>query len=482
MSSTCTNREARLADCHLNKVSPRRSSMQEAHEKGSPHLRNFGRRVGQIHISNRQQHSTPCIAANWTKSRGSMSMRSLRLERWSGQLLSTPRRTRSRAPCCLRQRSQCLSAQNTRSFSVSTTGRYAQSQAEFVDEDRDAIAAVLDNTPNAIPRAGQKYPSPPPSEALRSNKLAALHARLGLPQKLPLQTVARTLVDPSADPNVDFNNASLAQLGGSIMSYYVSEWLLVTYPRLPMSVLFAAAYAYNGPKTLQLVAREWGVDVAAAPGEEVDPGYLQFARLQPGTDYTGNAATSTRPDAFNFFRRGMSSRVVYDDEFGDTIPKDNEKNLPVPTEHAYGNFVKALVGSIHLHAGREAAKTFVKEHILSRHLAIDTLFQFKEPVRELSRLCAREGFEHPVARILSETGRMSRHPVFNVGIFSGQDKLGEGSGASLQEARTRAAVMSLKSWYLYSPGKDVRVPSDMEGMGEIQEWEPVYIDMGEVIH
>jgi dsRNA-specific ribonuclease len=415
-----------------------------------------------------------------------MSMRTLRLERWSGQLLSVTRtrtRTRTTAPCCLRQRQQCLTASNTRSFSASAGVRYPKAQDEFVDEDGEGYE-LLEDPPVDLGRPKQKYASPSPTEALHSSRLAALHARLGLPKKLPLQTVARTLVDPSADSNSDFNNAALAQLGGSIMSYHVSEWLLVTYPRLPMSVLFAAAYAYNGPKTLQLVAREWGVDSAAAPGGEVDPGYLQFEKMAPGTDYAAKKAAggSTRPDAYSFFRRGMSSRVVYDDEFGDTIAKDDESNLPIPTENAYAGFVKALIGSIHLHAGREAAKTFVKEHILSRHLAIDTLFQFKLPVRELSRLCAREGFAHPVARILSETGRGSRHPVYVVGIYSGKDKLGEGSGASLQEARTRAAVMSLKSWYLYSPGKDSRVPSDMEAPGEKAEWEPVHIDMGEVIH
>jgi dsRNA-specific ribonuclease len=409
-------------------------------------------------------------------------MRSLRLERWSGQLLLVPRtKTRSRAPCCLRQRQQCLSTSSTHSFPAALRESIPGEQ-EFVDEDGTG-PDIRELSVKQSGRPAQNYASPLPKDALRSNKLAALHARLGLPKKLPLQTVARTLVDPSADSNADFNNASLAQLGGSIMSYYVSEWLLVTYPRLPMSVLFAATYAYNGPKTLQLVAREWGVDSAAAPGGEVDPGYLQFEKLKPGTDYAALRAQggSTRPDKYAFYRKGISSRVVYDDEFGDTIPKETQSDLPLPTENAYAGFVKALVGSIHLHAGREAAKVFVKEHILSRQLAIDTLFQFKEPVRELSRLCAREGFEHPVARILSETGRLSRHPVFVVGIFSGKDKLGEGSGASLQEARTRAAVGSLKAWYLDSPGKDVRVPSDMEKPGE-REWEPVHIDMGEVIH
>lgn len=190
---------------------------------------------------------------------------------------------------------------------------------------------------------------------------------------------------------------------------------------------------------------------------------------------------STRPDRGMFYRRGMSSRVVYDDEFGDTIPKDRDETAPLPSESAYSNFVKAVVGSVFLHGGREAAKAFVKSHILSRHLEISTLFQFTLPERELARLCQREGFEYPVARILSETGRRSRSPVFVVGIYSGNDMLGEGAGASLPEAKVRASVNALKAWYLYSPAEG-RVPSDVEGGVGGKEWEAVHIDIGEVIH
>merc|ERR1711977_658736 len=94
---------------------------------------------------------------------------------------------------------------------------------------------------------------------------------------------------------------------------------------------------------------------------------------------------------------------------------------------------------------------------------------------------AGEGFEYPVARILSETGRRSRSPVFVVGIYSGNDQLGEGAGASLPEARLRASVNALKAWYLYSPGNNVPVPSDTES-ANARPWEPVHIDIGEVIH
>lgn len=331
------------------------------------------------------------------------------------------------------------------------------------------------------PPSRPSYPSPSLEDARNSAKLAALHARLSLPKKLPIETMARTLVDASADPNIHFNNATLAQIGGNLMSYHVAEWLLCRYPRLPMTVLFAAAYAYNGPKTLKIVARGWGVEAAAAPGEEVDPGLLQFdPKKTPGQlQATGG---QVRPDLKDFYRRGVSSRVVYDDEFGDTIPKKNEvRDDTHATETAYSNFVKAVVGSIYLHAGRSAAKNFIKQHILSRNLQISSLFAFKSPVRDLSRLCARENFQFPVARLLSETGRHSISPVFVVGIFSGSEKLGEGAGASLEEGRLRASVAALKAWYLYSPGNDVRVPSDMEEKDNKLPWEPVHIDIGEIV-
>jgi dsRNA-specific ribonuclease len=323
------------------------------------------------------------------------------------------------------------------------------------------------------------YTSPPPSAALKSAKLAALHARLSLPKKLPLQTLARTLVHPSADQNRTFNNLQLDLVGDNILNYHVAEHLMCTYPRLPMAVLFASQYAYCGADTLTLIAKEWGVETAFAPGPEVDPGLLQYSKIVPGAQLPAGGRT-TRSDA-PYFRRGLSSRVVYDDEFGDVIKKRDDITAPQKTTTAYLKFVRALIGGIYLHAGRAAAKAFIKQHILSRHLDMASLFQFSHPVRDLARLCAREDFDPPVARILSETGRASISPVYVVGIYSGKDKLGEAAGSSLDEARIRASVVSLKAWYLYSPGPDVNVPSDMEVAGEKKAWEPVHIDIGEII-
>ena len=144
--------------------------------------------------------------------------------------------------------------------------------------------------------------------------------------------------------------------------------------------------------------------------------------------------------------------------------------------------MRAITGAIYAHCGRSAAIKFVQAHVLSRNLDIHRLFTFRRPTFELSLLCAREDFEPPIARLLSETGRMSRTPVFVIGIFSGSDKLGEAAGPNIDQARWAAAINALMAWYLYSPGENPRVPSEMLVGGRSgKPWVPAYMDMGEII-
>lgn len=233
-------------------------------------------------------------------------------------------------------------------------------------------------------------------------------------------------------------------------------------------------WAYVGPKALAAISKEWGVEHAAEPGSEVDPGLLQFKRAPPGM---------TPPEMEQHGRsmkRGVSGRIIYDNEFGESRLLDPASSAAgVTAVHAHATFVRALMGAMYLHCGRAAAKEFFKEHVMSRQLPMADLFTFSQPTRDLSKLCAREGFEPPVAKIISETGRQSRHPVYVVGIFSGRDQLGEGSGGSLTEARFRAAAAALKGWYLYSP-LEVRVPSSTEE-NDAKPWEPLMVDPGEII-
>ena len=401
---------------------------------------------------------------------------------------------RTRPHCYLQQFSQIPRFQST-----------AAAIAQPVPDD-----APITPRPNFSEDDLRTLPSPPPSLASSSARLAALHSRLLLPSRLPVEILARCLVDPTADSDPSFNNASLGVLGNDLLGYYTAEAILCRYPRLPMSLIFSAMWAYCGPKTLAVIAHEWGVEAAAEPGGEVDPGFLQCRRIIAGNadiegsgrlvkdelDKVGNPSTGAKPKTRPWWEAKLSAQTVYNDYFGgeigrtpldylerpELLPKDDQgRPLAATTlESASTYFVRALIGAVYLHGGRRQAKAFFQAHFLSRKLDISSLFVFEQPTRDLSRLCAREGFESPVARVLSETGRKSRHPVFIVGVFSGKNKLGEGAGGSLDEARIRAAINAMKGWYLYSP-LEVRMPSDMEDGATSKPWKPVLVDIGEIV-
>ncbi|EPS36589.1 hypothetical protein H072_9841 [Dactylellina haptotyla CBS 200.50] len=328
----------------------------------------------------------------------------------------------------------------------------------------------------------------------QSAKLAALHGRLNLPNKFPLTTLGRALIDPTAEPQHHLNNDSLAHLGNVLLGYYTSEFLIVQYPRLPYEILKAAMSGYVSSKALSAIGKEWGVEAAFAPGETVDPGLLQFSRLAPGTPFM---TANTNGGLFNMQRKRGS--MVPNFENNPTAEKILDSEAPemqeiwqrqrqsgktpdaVPLEHAMANFVRSAVGGVYLHAGGlPAAKEFVHAHILGRKLDIDKLFMFEQPTRELSRLCVREGFQQPIARLEKETGRYSRHAVFIVGVYSGEEKLGEGQGSSLPEAKIKAAISALKGWYLYSPITGADLPSKTDG-NPTAPFTPAVIDVGDVV-
>lgn len=464
------------------------------------------------------------------------AMKALRLDLWAVSLQQSPRNTRLHL--LGRRVNRCITCPST---SPSTATRRAFSQCPRTAAAHDQTVASTASATDSI-RDSSVVPRNFPSHesATRSAKLAALHARLSLPTRLPLKTLARCLVDPSVDPRPGCNNGELAVLGQELLGYYTSEHLICHYPRLPMSVLLAAQYAYVGPATLAAMRKEWGVEIVAAPGPEVDPGLLQFKRQEAGNMMGSDGLhrlkdmpqprtepqKSTRTGWWQGEKRSMTSRITMDDQFGDLqlelrtddnarpfpgapmasrSEPDGEEHLsndalstppetfaptlglvnmdtpPATVEAASASFVRALAGALYLHAGSAASKNFHTSHVLSRHLALHQLFNFTYPTRDLSKLCAREGFEPPVARLISETGRLSRTPVFVVGVFSGDDKLGEAAGASLNEGRVRAAAAALRSWYLYSPpDTEVVLPSEVEGTSK-KVWKAQMVDPGEIV-
>ncbi|ODQ82807.1 hypothetical protein BABINDRAFT_56797 [Babjeviella inositovora NRRL Y-12698] len=296
-------------------------------------------------------------------------------------------------------------------------------------------------------RAGSQIPVTN-ADAAKAPGLVALHARLQLPESFELATLARSLTF-IAEGNQYADNAGMALFGKNLVKYYVTEYLMVHYPRLPAVILRAALNAYTGEETLAQIAREWGVE--ADNKSEMEKFLVD------------------EPKEFSLGRLSFD-KVDTNPERGVTVV---EGGVNVQ-QAAFASVVKSVIAGVHAHNGADAAKQFIHDHVISRHIDISQMFQFQFPTRELTNLCSRQSLEPPVARLLAETGRLTVSPVFVIGIFSGSSKLGEGQGNSLLEAKSRAAVNALKNYYLYRPIDPV-VPSDPKYDGSLIDGSAVVI-------
>ncbi|KAK9239320.1 hypothetical protein V1525DRAFT_448981 [Lipomyces kononenkoae] len=313
----------------------------------------------------------------------------------------------------------------------------------------------------------------------KSPALVALHARLGLSKNFPLTTLARALnCESSSLAKIYPNNGSLAALGKEFLELYVLEFIICKYPRLPKEVMNEARWAYVGEDALASIGHHWGV------GREKPSvvGPSKGNKTRPGEPELDVATSLNLPEDFGMLKYGrlVVSRVNGLSEYAevDEYGNQNEYTGFQRYSDAMSAFVRAVVGGIYIHDGEPAAKEFIRDHVLSRKVDVSSLFKIVQPTRELSRLCVREKLAPPISRMIAETGRLSRGPMFVVGVYSGSNVLGTGEGSSIKEAETGAAINALKSWYLYSP-RVVTFPSDIKS--EDEYFKPLYIDPGQVL-
>ncbi|CUM63933.1 uncharacterized protein PRCAT00001521001 [Priceomyces carsonii] len=295
----------------------------------------------------------------------------------------------------------------------------------------------------------------PESTAQQSPPLVALHARLNLSPLYSLSTLSQALNLDKFDNGLA-NNFGLNTLGKTLLSYYVSEHLLVRYPRLPIPVHNAAVDAYMGVEILSEIGRSWGIEVDNTKKLDKylsqESEFIRYGKLR----FLSEEAKEPQEEGVAELSEEEITLIQHAPGF--YLSKES---------NAYASAVRSIIGGLYTHVGENVTKEFIHDHILSRKLSLDKMFQFSKPTRELARICEKLGFTEPLQiRLLAETGRLSSHAVFVAGAFSGSDKLGEGVGSSLQEAKTRAVVDALLSYYLYTPvsedGSPVKLPSDKD--------------------
>ncbi|KAF9205205.1 hypothetical protein BGZ49_004338 [Haplosporangium sp. Z 27] len=292
----------------------------------------------------------------------------------------------------------------TRTFliNVKPTKKSKQLQEDKIDNTTAASSSPVETTTDS------KYRIEKPSSAV-----VAFAHRLGLNTLNDQTLLMRIVTHPSYErPGVQ-TNQGLDTLGGMVLDMYILEYLNVKYPKLPTQVLKEAVSTYTRTSTLELMAKEFGVgDVA------------RWVRSKPEAAYQLTAKT------------------------------------------VKASVVRAAVGALYADQGPVKAREFVHAHFLSRDFDVSSLLTFEKPKLYLSFLMKRLGRESPVARLMSETGRTSKAPVFIVGVYSGTEKIGEGFGSSLKMAETRANTDALKKYYM-EERKDFELPSDADIEGAV---------------
>ncbi|GME87052.1 hypothetical protein B5S28_g1027 [[Candida] boidinii] len=273
-------------------------------------------------------------------------------------------------------------------------------------------------------------------DAKKIPSLLALHARLNLSKNFEHSTLVRCLTCKSKDLTLP-DNFGLSLFGSNLLSFYTTEYLLSNYPRLPLKALKASIESYIGDLPLYDVAKNWGIEEDTTTNLEK---YL-----------------SKEPKLLKFGRLRFDKELI---KVETGITKFKNFDTSISKQKAFASSVRSIIASIYIYDGELAAKEFIYNHILlQRKLDIESLFHFNEPGKLLNKLLKRENLEPATIRLMSETGRLSSHPIFIIGVFSGENLLAEGQGNSLKEARIRGCVNALKSYYLYRP-LNPKVPSD----------------------
>ena len=256
------------------------------------------------------------------------------------------------------------------------------------------------------------------SEQLTSPNLVALHARLNLPKEFSYSLLSKCLTCRTAGEK-NFDNVSMNIFGKNLLTLTVTSELMKQYPRLPAAVLNAAVDAYINDSVLSHVGRSWGIEVENT--SLVDR-------------YAKNENANVTLGKLRFFENSRNE-----------LHNFTEAN-------AMAVAVRSIVAGVYsVDSDLNRTRKFISDYILSRKLDVKKLFAFEQPTRELAALCRREGLERPVSKLIAENGRLSKSPLFIVGVFSGEEKLGEGFGSSLKEAKARAATDALLKWYCYQP-------------------------------
>jgi ribonuclease-3 len=107
------------------------------------------------------------------------------------------------------------------------------------------------------------------------------------------------------------------------------------------------------------------------------------------------------------------------------------------------NSFEAVVGSLYLDQGYEAAEKFITKSILSTFADILSSGSWMDPKSHLQELAQNREAATPIYKVISEDGP-DHDKIFSVGVYVDGKLRGQGSGPSKQAGQQKAAEAALE--------------------------------------
>lgn len=124
------------------------------------------------------------------------------------------------------------------------------------------------------------------------------------------------------------------------------------------------------------------------------------------------------------------------------LSKGEKKDTGRARQIILANAFEAVLGSIYLDQGYEAAEAFIGKHLYGKIDAVVQTRAWQDAKSRFQELAQEKRGHTPMYKTLTETGP-DHDKLFTVGVFVGTENIAQGEGKSKQEAEQAAAQAAI---------------------------------------
>jgi ribonuclease-3 len=127
------------------------------------------------------------------------------------------------------------------------------------------------------------------------------------------------------------------------------------------------------------------------------------------------------------------------------LSRGEKHGTPRARVQILANSFEAVIGSIYLDKGYDAAKNFITKNLLNTFKTILDSGSWMDPKSHLQEVAQSKDNHTPVYKVLAEEGP-DHDKIFTVGVFVNGQLKGQGTGPSKQAGQQKAAEAALGSY------------------------------------